>query len=101
MHRTTFRINEEILAEAKALAARQHRSLNSVMEDALRLLLKTAREVESRPRVTLPTSGTPGAPHPTWEQIREILVQEDIERFLGVTTDDAPRRERPGLREQA
>ena len=39
MRRTTFRIDEEILAEAKALAARQHRSLNPVMEEALRRVL--------------------------------------------------------------
>jgi hypothetical protein len=101
MHRTTFRIDEEILAEAKAMAARQHRSLNSVMEEALRLMLKTTHERESRPRVTLPTSGTPGAPHPTWEQIKEILEEEDIEHFLEVTADDARRHERSGLREQA
>jgi hypothetical protein len=36
MARTTFRLDPELLAEAKALAARQHRTLNSVMEDALR-----------------------------------------------------------------
>src|SRR5580658_4954033 len=42
-NRTTFRIDEEILAEAKALAARQHRSLNSVMEEALRRWLAVAR----------------------------------------------------------
>jgi hypothetical protein len=53
------------------------------MEEALRRLLKAAEEQENRPRVKVPTSGTPGAPHPTWEQIQEILVQEDIERFLG------------------
>jgi predicted HicB family RNase H-like nuclease len=41
MHRTTFRIDEEILAEAKALAARQRRSLNSLMEEALRRMIKT------------------------------------------------------------
>ena len=101
MHRTTFRIDEEVLAEAKALAARQRRSLNSVMEEALRRMINSAQEQESRPRVVLPTSGTPGAPHPTWEQIQEILMQEDIEHFLEVTEDAARRHERPGLREQA
>jgi hypothetical protein len=101
MQRTTFRINEEVLAQAKALAARQHRSLNSVMEEALRRLLKSAQEEQNRPRLTLPTSGTPGTPHPTWEQIQEILEQEDIEHFLEVTADAARRHERPGLRESA
>jgi len=37
--RTTFRLDPELLAEAKALAARQHRTLNSVMEDALRRMI--------------------------------------------------------------
>ena len=42
MSRTTFRLDEDLLAEAKAFAARQHRSLNSVMEDALRRMLERA-----------------------------------------------------------
>ena len=101
MHRTTFRIDEEILAEAKALAARQHRSLNSVMEEALRRMINSAHERETRPRVTLPTSGTPGVPHPTWDQIKDILDEEDIEHFQEVTENDARGHQRPGLREQA
>jgi hypothetical protein len=43
--RTTFRLDPELLADAKALAARQHRTLNSVMEEALRRLI-----VESQAR---------------------------------------------------
>ena len=39
MARTTFRLDADLLAEAKALAARQHRTLNSVMEDALRRVI--------------------------------------------------------------
>ena len=44
--RTTFRLDPELLAEAKALAARQHRTLNSIMEEALR---RAIAEAESRP----------------------------------------------------
>ena len=40
--RTTFRLDQELLAEAKALAARQHRTLNSVMEEALRRMVAQA-----------------------------------------------------------
>ena len=99
MHRTTFRIDEEILAEAKALAARQHRSLNSVMEEALRRMINSAHERETRPRVTLTTSGTPGkGPQLTPAQIKEILAEQDIEHFLEVAADDARRHERPDLR---
>src|SRR5258708_7811981 len=39
MARTTFRLDADLLAAAKALAARQHRTLNSVMEDALRRVI--------------------------------------------------------------
>jgi Ribbon-helix-helix protein, copG family len=100
-NRTTFRIDEEILAEAKALAARQHRSLNSVMEEALRRWLAVAQELQDRSPVELPTWGTPGDGHLSWEDIKEILAQEDIEHFLEVTADDARRHERDDLRPPA
>ena len=48
MARTTFRLDADLLAEAKALAARQHRTLNSVMEDALRRVIA---ESDSEPDV--------------------------------------------------
>jgi hypothetical protein len=97
--RTTFRIDEEVLAEAKALAARQHRSLNSVMEEALRRWLTVAQEVATRPPVELPTWGTPGSgPHLSPQDIKEFLAQQDIEHFLEVTADDARGHERDDLR---
>jgi hypothetical protein len=100
--RTTFRLDEELLAEAKAQAARQHRSLNSVMEEALRRWLATAQELATRPPVELTTSGTPGSgPHLSPEEIKEILQQQDIEHFLEVTADDAGGHERDGLRPSA
>jgi hypothetical protein len=99
--RTTFRLDEELLAEAKAQAARQHRSLNSVMEEALRRWLAVAQELATRPPVELPTWGTPGGPHPSWEEIKEILQQEDIEHFLEVSADDARGHERDDLRPPA
>jgi len=100
--RTTFRLDEELLAEAKAQAARQHRSLNSVMEEALRRWLAVAQELATRPPVGLTTSGTPGGgPHLTAEDIKEILAQQDIEHFLEVSADDARGHERDGLRPSA
>jgi Ribbon-helix-helix protein, copG family len=104
MHRTTFRIDEEVLAEAKALAARQHRSLNSVMEEALRRMIKSAQEAQDRPRVKLPTSGNPedrGKIDLSPERIKEILLDQEVEHFLEVTADEARRHERPDLRDQA
>jgi hypothetical protein len=100
--RTTFRLDEELLAEAKAQAARQHRSLNSVMEEALRRWLAVAQELATRPPVELTTSGTPGGgPHLTSDDIKEILEQQDIEHFLEVSADDARGHERDGLRPSA
>jgi hypothetical protein len=50
MARTTFRLDADLLAEAKALAARQHRTLNSVMEDALRrVIAESASEPDTQP----------------------------------------------------
>lgn len=99
--RTTFRLDEELLAEAKAQAARQHRSLNSVMEEALRRWLAVAQELATRPPVELTTSGTPGGPHPTWAEIQEILLQDDIERYGEATGHGARGHERADLRPPA
>jgi hypothetical protein len=91
MHRTTFRINEEILAEAKALAARQHRSLNSVMEEALRRMVATAKEIEDGPRVDVITWDgdiTPGIDLSPGA-IKEHLAEEDLRHFQEVMADDA------------
>jgi hypothetical protein len=92
MHRTTFRIDEEILAEAKALAARQHRSLNSVMEEALRRMITSSRAVESGPLVELPAYGHAGD-KPLIDTspagLRKFLEDEDIAHFLEVSARDS------------
>jgi Ribbon-helix-helix protein, copG family len=104
MSRTTFRLDEDLLAEAKAYAARQHRSLNSVMEDALRHMLATARELEDRPPADVITYGGSGL-QPGVDLspagIRAILEDEDIEHFREVTADEARRHQRPDLRSPA
>jgi hypothetical protein len=104
MHRTTFRIDEEILAEAKALAARQHRSLNSVMEEALRRMLAAADKEPDRPRVELVTSGRKGD-RPLIDTspagLKQFLQDEEVEHFLEVTADEARRHQRSDLRPPA
>jgi Arc/MetJ family transcription regulator len=104
MARTTFRLDEDLLAEAKAFAARQHRSMNSVMEDALRRMLATAHELEDRPPVELITYGS-GGPHPEVDLspagIKQLLEDEDIEHFLEVTADVARRHQRADIRAPA
>jgi hypothetical protein len=48
MRRTTVRLNDQLLLEAKKLAASSGRSLTAVIEDALRAAL--ARRAQPRPR---------------------------------------------------
>ncbi|MGH3766990.1 MAG: hypothetical protein ACRDS0_12395 [Pseudonocardiaceae bacterium] len=57
--RTTVNIEESLLVQAKEMAARSHRSLSNVVNDALQLLL-AGRAVESRRGVRLPTFGGSG-----------------------------------------
>jgi hypothetical protein len=104
MSRTTFRLDEELLAEAKAYAARQHRSLNSVMEEALRRWLVTVRQLQSRPRVEITTYGGSGYQpgiDPSPAGIKEFLMQEDLEHYLEVEADAARGHERPDQRTSA
>ncbi|CAN5554621.1 hypothetical protein BH23CHL10_BH23CHL10_16340 [soil metagenome] len=61
--RTTIRLDDELLAKAKAHAASSGRTLAGVVEDALRSSL-TRRDADPRPRsVKLPTfaGGSPRA----------------------------------------
>ncbi|GGO64615.1 hypothetical protein [Nonomuraea cavernae] len=78
-----MRIDEALLNEAKAYAARNGRSLTSVMEDALRQLLNRSADAAERPHVSLPVSGAETGPKLTWAEIEAILELEDLERYLG------------------
>jgi predicted transcriptional regulator len=53
--RTTIRLDDDLLAEIKQLAARSDRTLTSVIEDALREMLARQRKTEKRTPVTLAT----------------------------------------------
>ena len=56
--RTTIRLNDRLLAEAKQLAAQTGRTLTAVIEDALREVLARRRERPKTRRVRLPRHGT-------------------------------------------
>ena len=59
--RTTLNIDEELLAEAKVLAARTHRSIGAVVDDALRAMLNRPGEPDlPSSRVSLDTDGGSG-----------------------------------------
>jgi hypothetical protein len=53
--RTTIRLNERLLADAKQLAARSGRTLTAVIEDALRKALSEAKRSKGPHPATLPT----------------------------------------------
>lgn len=58
--RTTVNIDENLLAEAKAVAARTRRTLGDVVDDALRAVLVDRAAPRQRARVVLPTDGGSG-----------------------------------------
>jgi hypothetical protein len=53
--RTTIRLDERLLAEAKLHAVRTGRTLTAVIEDALRQALAAEKRREREPRPELPT----------------------------------------------
>jgi hypothetical protein len=86
MRRTTVRIDDELLADAKAFAAQRGRSLNSVLEDALRQMLNRTASSAERPYVELPVYGEEGGSalvDMSPEGLKEFLLQDDIERYGG------------------
>ena len=58
--RTTIRLDDQLLAEAKRLAARTGRSLTAVVEDALREVVARQSDGGRRSPVRLTTVGGPG-----------------------------------------
>ncbi|AQZ68976.1 hypothetical protein BKM31_52645 [[Actinomadura] parvosata subsp. kistnae] len=86
MRRTTVRIDETLLNEAKAYAAKNGRSLTSVMEDALRQLLNRATEVAERPRVELITSDSKPGFAPMVQQ--RLDAGETLEHILSDLEDE-------------
>ena len=54
--RTTINLDDHLLRRAKQLAARTHRTLTSVFEDALRESLSRTAAAPRRTRVKLPVS---------------------------------------------
>jgi hypothetical protein len=58
--RTTIRLDDALLARAKALAARTGRTLTAVIEDALRAALAQGRARSRAERVSVPTFGSGG-----------------------------------------
>lgn len=85
--RTTVNIDDHLLAEAKVLAARQHRSLGDVIDDSLRLSLARAGDAVPRERIVLPTDGDPNG-----RLLVDIYDKEAMAEALG--DNEWPRADR-------
>ncbi len=75
--RTTIRLDEQLLAEAKRYALESGRTLTAVIEDALRQSLAQRRQTEERSRVRLTTFAgnglQPGADLDDSARLRELM----------------------------
>lgn len=85
--RTTVNIDERLLAEAKLIAARTHRTIGSVLEDALRKLLDERPEGSDGPfklPVFVPERPglRPGVDLLDKEQMAELLGDNELPRGL-------------------
>jgi hypothetical protein len=84
MRRTTIRMSEHLLAEAKQLAARRNRTLTAVIEDALRESLARARMDEPHRPLKLTTYGSgglqPGVDLDNSADLWELLDEADDPR---------------------
>jgi hypothetical protein len=95
MHRTTVRLDEHLLVEVKSFAVDRRMSITAVIEEALRTHLARAKTAAlPKARVKFPTfKGSGYAPGiETWEDVKRVLDEEDIERFKRITRDDAASR---------
>jgi hypothetical protein len=82
--RTTVNIDEQLLAEVKAFAARQHRTIGDVIADSLRVTLAEANS--RRPPVEIPPYGDPNE-----RPLVDILDKEALAEVLG--DNEWPRRD--------
>ena len=73
--RTTVTIDDDLLAQAKILAARTHRTVGSVLEDALRDLIARQADATGQPRLVLPVSGGGGLLPGVDLQDKELMAE--------------------------
>jgi hypothetical protein len=80
--RTTIRLDDALLARAKAFAARTGRTLTAVIEDALRAALAQGRSRRTQGRIELPTSGSgglrPGVDLDDTASLLDVMESRDV-----------------------
>ncbi len=87
--RTTVNIDQHLLGEAKLIAAREHRTIGSVLEDALRKLLDddrarhgAGREDFRLPRFDYAGGLRPGVDLEDKELMAELLGDNEMPRGI-------------------
>ena len=73
--RTTVRLPEELLLRAKRKAAAEGRTLTSLIEDGLRLVVAEPRKPSKR-KIELPISSATGGPRPGIDISNSAALQE-------------------------
>lgn len=97
MERTTIRLDEHLLIRVKEFAISHRKSFTAVVTDALRAHLASDQHnaPARRARLRLPVSKQKGGFAPgikTWEDVKRVLEEEEIEKFKRVMREDATRR---------
>lgn len=82
--RTTVRLPEDLLARAKRKAAAEGRTLTSLIEDGLRLVISQKRQPVKGTRLLPPISKATGGLMPGIDitRISELEEMEDAERMM-------------------
>lgn len=79
--RTTIRLADDLLAEAKAYAAASQTTLTAVVEDALRSLLAIRERAATEPLPKLPVYGQggllPGVDIDRWSELLDVMESKD------------------------
>jgi hypothetical protein len=81
--RTTLNLNDELLIEAKEVAARNRTTLTAVIEDALRDKLRGTEDAGQLPPLELPVSRMPGG-------VRPGVDLDDTAALLDLVEAEAP-----------
>jgi predicted transcriptional regulator len=76
--RTTVDLDPRLLARAKQLATQQHRTLSSIVGDALGAYLGARRATATDPPFKLLVRGSPKGRFPTPAEIAAIEEEEDV-----------------------
>ena len=94
IERTTVRLPEGLMAMARKKAAEEGRTLTSLIEDGVRMVV--SRKPDLRPRRPVRVSTATGGPAPGYEEIKLSRIDEieDFERLARIEAQlrDSSRR---------